>query len=211
MNTEYNRKIYQFFITMKEIQPPIWRRIQLIEESSFWDLHVAIQEVFGWTNSHMHEFYRPESAKIENEKIGIPIDDGFLDIDEIPLAGWECDISDYFLNVGNTMEYVYDFGDNWVHTIVLEGILLRPKKTKFPRCIEGERAAPPEDCGGISGYYDLLEVITNPSHKEYKEMLQWLKWTRPRKGLYDPEYFDPEKVKFSNADKLLLKLMENND
>ena len=91
--------------------------------------------------------------------------------------------------------YTYDFGDDWVHKIKFEKILTREKNIDYPICIKGKRACPPEDCGGIWGYEDLLEIINNPKHEEYEEMLEWLG------GEFDPEHFDVKEIRFSDPAK----------
>jgi hypothetical protein len=184
-------RVYQFKIVMKEITPVIWRRIIVPETYNFWDLHVAIQDVMGWLDYHLHLFRirRKHSHKVT--EIGIPDEDRFEGEPEI-LPGWEIPISDYFYNVGITSDYIYDFGDNWKHEIVLEGILFREKGVKYPNCIGGARACPPEDCGGVYGYYHFLEVISDPRHEEYQEMVTWVR------GKYDPNKFDPANIKFDN-------------
>lgn len=87
--------------------------------------------------------------------------------------------------------YVYDFGDSWEHEIRLEKILPREKR-KYPACIAGKRACPPEDCGGIWGYEEFLEIIKDPEHEEYEDMLDWVG------GEFDPEHFDIEDVQFDD-------------
>ena len=89
-------------------------------------------------------------------------------------------------------EYVYDFGDNWEHTVKLEKILPRQEGIPYPKCTDGKRACPPEDCGGSWGYEDFLKAITNPKHREHKEMLDWVG------GSFDPEHFDIKEVVFEN-------------
>ena len=184
-------RVYQFKITMKDITPLIWRRIVVPETYNFWDLHVAIQDAMGWLDYHLHLFRirRKHAGKIT--EIGIPNADGFDD--EIPiLAGWEIPIADYFNDVGVTADYEYDFGDGWQHEVVLEGILLREKGQKYPQCLAGAQACPPEDCGGVPGYYRLLEVMSDPRDDEYEEMVAWLG------KKYNPQEFKPKKVKFDN-------------
>ena len=184
-------RVYQFRIDLKGITPTIWRRIQVPEGYSFWDLHVAIQDAMGWLDYHLHVFrMRRKHARAATE-IGIPDEFGLMDDREIH-PGWEISISDYFLDVGVTAEYEYDFGDGWQHEIVLEEILLREKGRKYPRCIDGAQACPPEDCGGVPGYYRVLEVLADPGNDEHEEMLVWLG------GEYDPGEFTPGKVKFDN-------------
>jgi hypothetical protein len=90
---------------------------------------------------------------------------------------------------------IYDFGDDWRHEILLEAILLREDRRKYPRCIGGAHACPPEDCGGIPGYHHVLEVLANPDDDEHEEMLEWLG------GKYDPQAFSAGKVKFDNPAK----------
>lgn len=183
-------QVYQFKITLEEINPPIWRRIQVPETYSFWDLHVAIQDSMGWTDSHLHQF------EITNPKTGKEVEISIPDEDweDEALAGWEVKIADYFSLKNPTALYIYDFGDNWEHTILLEKIVPRAEKTEYPICLEGERACPPEDCGGAWGYVDLLETISDPDDEEYEDTIEWLG------DDFDPEYFDPIDVYFDDPD-----------
>ena len=115
-------------------------------EYTFWDLHVAIQDSMGWLDSHLYSFrFRPKH-KTKTIQIGIPNEDW----DEVPvLAGWEVPIRLYLTDPGQTIQYLYDFGDHWMHDVLLEGILIKEKDVKYPIRIAGERACPPEDCGSI--------------------------------------------------------------
>jgi hypothetical protein len=199
--------IFQFVVTLEGTNPAIYRRIEVPKTYTFWDLHVAIQDAFGWWDSHLHEFSFPRKKGKEGVRIGIPIDDGFMAPEDLPEAGWEIGINEFFSELGDEMLYLYDFGDHWMHSIVLEGMLLAPKRVKYPRCTEGALLAPPEDCGGIGGYYNLLDVIANPKDPEYKEMLTWVKGMSGRKE-YCPESFDSSTVKFTNSQKRLRDLLE---
>jgi hypothetical protein len=140
-------RVHQFKVTLKGIEPTIWRRIQVPEVYSFWDLHVAIQDVMGWQDCHLHDFSLRNPKSGMKEQLGIPDEDGELEL----LAGWEHNIADYFSMENTTATYVYDYGDNWEHRVELEEILPRIKGIKYPCCIGGERACPPEDCGGVHG------------------------------------------------------------
>jgi len=192
MKKKYNQ-VYQFKIALKGIKPPIWRRIQVPETYTFWDLHVAIQDAMGLSDYHLHEFELVNPATGLKVNIGSPVpDDAF---GEEVLLGWEQKIADYFSMENRTADYVYDFGDNWEHKIQLEKILPREKGVQYPVCIKGKRACPPEDCGGIWGYAELLEIIKNPKHEEYEDMIEWLG------GEFDPEHFDVEEVGFDDPDK----------
>ena len=189
---KYNQ-VFQFKITRKGIKPPIWRRIQVPEIYTFWDLHVAIQDAMGWDDYHFHEFEMVEPSTGLRENIGIPAPDEVFGREVLP--GWGEKIADFFSMANRTASYVYDFGDSWEHKIQLEKILPRDKDIKYPICIKGKRACPPEDCGGIWGYAELLEIINNPEHEEYEEMMEWLG------GKFDPEHFDTVEVGFDDPDK----------
>ena len=186
--------IYQFKVILKGIKPLIWRRIEVPATYRFWDLHVAIQDSMGWDDYHLHAFRisNPDTGKVE--QIGIPDDDRFED-DPVCLPGWKLPIAAYFRKKGDKADYEYDFGDGWDHKIVLEKITDKVPKTEYPRCLGGARACPPEDCGGIGGYENLLETIGDPSHDEYKSTMEWLH------GEFDPEHFDPKEVRFDDPKK----------
>ena len=182
-------QVYQFKIALMYIKPSIWRRIQVPENYSFWDLHVAIQDAMGWYDSHLHQFTMTDPKAGMTAEIGIPDEDGFS---EGILAGWKNSIAKYFSSQNSQARYEYDFGDGWGHIITLEKILPRDENVSYPICIDGKRACPPEDCGGFSGYEDLLEIIKNPDHEEYEEWMEWLG------GEYDPEAFDPQNIDFDD-------------
>ncbi|HDQ15752.1 MAG TPA: plasmid pRiA4b ORF-3 family protein [Bacteroidetes bacterium] len=184
-------KVYQFRIDLRDTKPPIWRRIQVPGTYTFWDLHVAIQDAMGWTDSHLHEFEIEDPTDGGKVRIGIPNEDYG---DEV-IPDWKRNISNFFSEKNPKAWYIYDFGDSWEHMIVLEKILVKEKDADYPRCIDGKRACPPEDCGGVWGYEEFLRAIRNPKHKEHKEMLEWIG------GEFDSEHFDVKEVKFIDPDK----------
>lgn len=190
--------VHQFKVTLKEIEPPIWRRIQVPASYSFWDLHVALQDAFGWLDYHLHDFLVRKPPGRKAIEIGIP-DEEFAD--HVVLPGWEVPIAKYFRAPGNKALYRYDFGDSWEHEVLLEGVLLKEKGTRYPKCLGGERACPPEDCGGVPGYYNLLDILSDPQHEEYKEMVGWLKGHPGRYHPYHPDRFDPTQVRFDDPAK----------
>ncbi len=187
--------IYQFKITLKGIRPPIWRRMQVPGDYTFWDLHVAIQDVMGWDDMHLHAFEVTNPKTKIMEEIGVP-DDEFPSTVPV-IAGWDRKISRYFTMENSKAMYVYDFGDDWCHTVKLEKILPREEDVAYPRCLGGKRAAPPEDCGGSYGYNDLLEIINDPDHEDYEDMREWLNES------FDPEHFDKEEIVFSDPQERL--------
>jgi len=183
--------VYQFKLLLLAVAPPIWRSIQVPETYSFWDLHVALQDAMGWLDYHLHLFRVTKPVTGEVVQIGIPDDDAF-EGDEPIVPGWEVPIAHYFPRPGAVARYDYDFGDGWEHDLTLEAILPRQPGKKYPLCVGGARACPPEDCGGVEGYKDVLAVIQTPTHEEYESTLQWLG------GRFDPEKFDPKYVKFGD-------------
>ena len=184
-------KVFQFRIDLWGIKPPIWRRIQVPESYTFWDLHVAIQDSMGWYDCHLHQFTIVKPSTGEKYEIGIPEDDDFS-MYEGELPGWKQKIAKWFSMNNRKADYVYDFGDDWEHTILLEKILPTEENVRYPICIKGKRACPPEDCGSIPGYEHLCELMKNTAVEEYKEMVEWLG------GEYDPEHFDVEEISFDD-------------
>ncbi len=185
--------IYQFKILLQGSKPPIWRRIQVPDSYSFYDLHVAIQDSMGWEDYHLHEFVIKNPKNLGEERIGIPGDEGWDGEDTLP--GWETKLLSYFSLENPKAEYMYDFGDGWAHLITLEKILTAQINQIYPQCIKGKRACPPEDCGGIWGYADLLEILSDPKHEDYKSRLEWLG------GDFNADEFDPKDVEFDDSEK----------
>jgi hypothetical protein len=193
MTQARNNIVYQFKIVLREIEPMIWRVIQTPSNYSFWDLHVAIQDAMGWLDCHLHAFRVRMPHKKADMVIGIPDDDSY-DLEILP--GWELQIAEFFTEPGKTVIYDYDFGDSWSHEVILEAILLKEKAVKYPRCINGERACPPEDCGGVPGYYEHLKILSDSKRPEYREHVAWLKGHLKNYFPYEPDNFDPDNVKF---------------
>ena len=191
-------QILQFKITLEGIAPPIWRRIQIPAEYTFWDLHVAIQDAMGWDDCHLHHFLFHGEDESTIVRVGFPDDEG-MDPDVLP--GWRHGVFDQLDRIGDCVLYEYDFGDGWEHSILLEEILPRPRGRRYPRCIAGERACPPEDCGGVAGYENLLAALRDPKHEGRKELLAWVGES------YDPETFDPRQVAFHDPRKRLKALL----
>ena len=174
------RNVYQLRITLQDIQPPIWRRIQVWEDITLAQLHTVLQIVMDWEVYHLHEF----SIGKRIYSVPDPEDDLYerTVIDESTQR-----LSDVVPRVGTTFAYLYDFGDNWRHDLLLEAITMPEDEAHYPRCIAGERRTPPEDVGGVSGYERYLEALSDPNDDEHEDMLRW-------RGPFDPQTFRSESV-----------------
>jgi hypothetical protein len=169
--------VYQFKITLLEVEPSIWRRIR-VPNCTLASFHSYLQAAFGWENCHLHLF------EIGGRRYGMPSLFGF---DDDLLDGSKSTLSDLHPAKGrkNRWIYEYDFGDSWRHEVVFEG--LAENGAECPTCVEGERACPPEDTGGPWGFVDYLAALADPKHERHREMLEW-------RGPFDAEEFDVKKV-----------------
>jgi hypothetical protein len=157
--------IYQLKITLLEIDPPIWRRLQVPSTIPLCCLHDAFQAVLGWTDSHLHQFEK------DGQYWGVPDDDAIEGDIEV-LGEGRVPVAKILVAEGDSMVYVYDFGDNWRHQVVLEKIVPSDETTK-PLCLAGNRRCPPEDVGGPHGYQEFLDAIFDPAHEEFEHFRQW--------------------------------------
>jgi len=181
-------QIIQLKISLDGIKPPIWRRFVVPDSISLHRLHTVIQTVMGWDDYHLYSF---EIADAEYHLPNKELDDGFdlLGTRPRPKNSQKTKLWELNLNPGRKFKYTYDFGDNWRHTITVEKVLAPDSGAKAPWCLDGRRKCPPEDCGSISGYEHIIEILKNgPKTKDDKDLLDWL-----GEG-YDPEYFDPADV-----------------
>lgn len=190
----------QFRIALRDVAPEVWRRVELLSHGSFWDLHVALNTAMGWQDSHLHEFVLKHPITGEAARIGIPDPEGFDDHEVLP--GWQVPLSEFLRTTGFVFEYHYDFGDGWIHDVCFESLLPRgDRRVSYPRLTGGERACPPEDCGGPWGYTRLLEALADPQDPEHRALKRWA----PRG--FDPARFKREKVKFEDAEMRLFRLL----
>jgi hypothetical protein len=174
--------VYQLKITLNDIRPPVWRRV-LTRDCTLARLHDIIQVVMGWEDYHLHLF------EIGGESYGHPQQwsTEFGD-DEDTLNERKLKLSQIVAHGVHKFTYEYDMGDSWRHTIMVEKTVPADRGLKYPRCVDGRRACPPEDCGGPWGYGDFVEAIQDPKHEQHEELLEWVG------GEFDPEAFDPEAV-----------------
>lgn len=170
--------IYQLKVTLRGSKPPIWRRIQVPADINLGKLHRILQVVMGWTDSHLHQFIVGHSYYGEPDpEMGPEIrDEKRIKLSQI-VTGEKFKFT-----------YEYDFGDSWEHEVLVEKILPPEPGGRYPICLKGARACPPEDVGGVWGYDSFLEAIGNPNHPEHEDMLEWVG------DEFDPEAFDLDEV-----------------
>ncbi len=169
--------IYQIKVTIEGSKPPIWRRLLVPANLNLGDLHQILQVAMGWTDSHLHQFLVGEKTYGTPD----PNMDWTLDEDRVKLA--QIVTGEKF-----KFRYEYDFGDSWLHAILVEKILPAEPGKPYPICVKGKGNCPPEDCGGIWGFYDFVEAMANPKHPEHKNLKEWYG------GDFDPEAFDIDEV-----------------
>jgi hypothetical protein len=170
--------VYELDIRLIGIEPPIWRRVTVSDQISLASLHLLVQVVMGWEHSHLHQFI------VEKTRYGEPdteYDNEMKDERHVRLHS-------IALEKGASFVYEYDFGDGWQHRVTVEDIWLRTEDMLVPRCLDGKRACPPEDCGGIGGYQNLLEVLKDRRHPEHRQLRTWV---GPH---FDPELFSVQAV-----------------
>jgi hypothetical protein len=179
-----NSKLLQIKISLKGSDPLIWRRIQIPSRLTLKKLHEILQIVMGWRNAHLHQFVVLDKRYSEPDfEIGEYDEEG----DEPVGDTSRFKISDIAKKV-ETFEYQYDFGDGWCHELQIEKILEEDDRVSYPICIGGEQACPPEDCGGLGGYYNFLSELSNPNDPEHDSSLRWVG------GYFDPKAFDPNHI-----------------
>ena len=168
--------LYEIKVEIQRIDPPIWRLLQVPPRTSLKRLHKILQIAMGWTDSHLHLF------KVDGKEYGDLISEwDFEVLDESKLT-----LGKIFAGGTKSFQYEYDMGDSWMHDITLQR-QIESDETK-PGCTAGARACPPEDCGSVPGYYNLLVVLSDPDHEEHESMLEWVG------GKYDPNAFDATAV-----------------
>lgn len=176
------KAVYQFKITLVGSKPTIWRRIQ-VADCTLDKLHGHIQTAMGWTNSHLHQF------EIGGKRYGDPklLDDGFGDFKCVDSTRTK--LSKIVPKAGKPFKFIYeyDFGDGWTHEILFEGNPKKEPRKKYPLCLEGARACPPEDVGGIGGFYEFLDGLADPKHERHDDFIEW-------GGDYDIEDFDAQRA-----------------
>ncbi len=173
------KQVFQLKVTLAEVSPVVWRRILVPADAALAHLHLVLQVAMGWNDSHLHCF---ETAGGRYGMIDLEEDSpDLLDERKVKLAK-------VLPNRKARLFYSYDYGDGWSHEVVLEAILPTDPRHRYPLCIGGGGACPPDDCGGPGGYGELVRVLRSPKDEEHDDMLTWVG------GYFDPASFDANEV-----------------
>jgi len=170
--------LHQLKVTLRGVKPPVWRRVLAPSDVSLRKLHKVLQIVMGWMDSHLYEF------TVGRANFGDRDEDAPWDLRSARAAK----LSSVAPAVGAKLLYEYDFGDGWQHDVVVEAIVAPEDAVRYPACVAGKRACPPEDCGGSYGYAELLEALADPGHPEHEDRLDWIG------DGFDPEAFNLDEV-----------------
>ena len=169
-------EVYVVKVTLLGTSPPIWRRILVPREITLQHLHLTLQSVMGWTNSHLHQFV------VQRQRISDPRSRVRTKVANENGTR----LGELIWTVGARLLYEYDFGDGWQHELLLEEVLLGDESFQ-QICVAGERCCPPEDCGGPQGFAELLKAMADANHPDHKDVCAWL-------GDFAPESFSKEQI-----------------
>ena len=211
------KSVLQIKVSLKDTKPPVWRRFIVPDNYTFFDLHVAIQDVMVWMDTHLHAFYHQKGNDFKNRKsIKIPIpEDDYFDNKE-SLDEREVKVVEFLKKEKDFVTYEYDFGDGWSHRVELEKILSYEKKETYPQIITGKGMCPWEDSGAIWGFYDKVKILKNKKNEDRLDLIQWLVGTGDlgydgdiEKEIEDIDLskFDVEEVEFNDPDEVLEEMM----
>lgn len=173
------KPIYQLRLGLVGVEPEVWRRVLVTGNITLGRLHEAIQVCMGWEDYHLHEFHLSDGQRFGRQ--------GIEEFDDEVEDERRARLRRLLPEVGSELRYLYDFGDDWVHRVVVEAILTPQEAGRTPRCIDGARACPPEDVGGPGGYAHYLQALADPRHSEHRTMKEW-------GGPFDPAALDLEHV-----------------
>src|SRR5713101_8876771 len=170
--------VYQLKVTLRDSKPPIWRRIQVTSDTRLSTLHRVLQVVMGWEGAHLHQFMA------HGLYYGTPHPDFGFEVKNEQHVSLHQVVS----RVKDKLIYKYDFGDSWDHELLVEKRLPLDEGKRYPLCLTGKRACPPEDCGGIWGYAGFLAAIHDPKHPDHD---RWVEWAGDE---FDPDAFDLDEI-----------------
>jgi hypothetical protein len=169
-------------IELRDTKPLIWRQLEVPTSITLKALHEIIQAAMGWLEYHLWEF------TVGRQKFGLPMDQDWGTEPRIDAA--KVRLREVLTPRKTTIDYLYDFGDDWEHRLIFTDIRQGTQGVGYPRYIAGEWNAPPEDCGGVPGFYDKLAAAADPKHPDHDEIKEWL-------SDYDPNIIDETQIKIA--------------
>ena len=176
-----SQAVYQIKVALLGTRPPIWRRVLVPADFTLAQLHNVVQAAMGWEDSHLHRFY------VGKRRFGIPYPNEGLMGGSSTLNEKRTCLANELNKIGAKATYIYDFGDSWQHALTVERILASEPSVTYPLCTDGKLACPPEDCGGIPGFYHMLGALADPKHEDHEDIRDWIE-------SFDPEAFSIEAV-----------------
>jgi hypothetical protein len=174
--TKASKTVITVKVTLRGTKPPVWRRLVMPGTTTLGDLHQAIQVAMGWEDCHLHAFEIAGEQYGDRHSVDDVADENRVTLNSLARSGIA------------RFAYTYDFGDNWEHTVAFEKSAPVVEAETYPVCIAGKRNCPPEDCGGVWGYEELLAILANPTHPEHAERIDWIGEE------LDPDAFDLERA-----------------
>ena len=180
--TDSFNEIATIRIELVDTDPPIWREVEVPTSITLKVLHDIVQAVMGWFDYHLWEF------TIGARKYGLPMDQDWGT--EPRIEATKMRLRNVVKPGKTVIEYLYDFGDCWEHRLTVTGIRPGEPGISYPRYVGGERNGPPEDCGGIPGFYDLVDARADPNHPNHADALEWL-------DEYDPDVIDELPIQYA--------------
>lgn len=188
---------YRIRVDLDGAEPPVWRRLELANDLTLEQVHHVLQTAMGWTDSHLHDFASGDSPADDLAQHYRPqdsIDNDLEGIDETTVR-----LGEVLVEPGDRLFYTYDFGDDWTHTLHVEAVVPSGADHQSPAiCVAGARACPPEDCGGVWGYHELLTALSQPPDADNKELRDWV----------GPD-FDPDRFDIDDVNAALTRALDN--
>ncbi|MDQ4104833.1 MAG: plasmid pRiA4b ORF-3 family protein [Actinomycetota bacterium] len=171
--------IHTIKVSLRYMQPPVWRRLQIPSGTNLAELHHIIQAAMGWDDCHLHQFEVNGRYYADPEHM-------------LEVTGDEARGTLAGMNVGDRFAYWYDFGDEWWHDIEVESVDQTQPGLMYPRCVTGSRACPPEDSGGPWGFDELMRALGDEKHRQHELHTEWMR--RIGHSRYDPAHFDLDEI-----------------
>jgi len=195
------RRTLRVFTVLAYTDPPIWRRLELASDLRLDELHRVLQAAFEWEGGHLHQF-STEKRTWDDDGSAADFGPGPFSASPAPEPEGKTLLSQVLPAVGDRLHYVYDFGDSWEHVVMLDEIVEPAPGAPRARVVDGDRAAPLEDCGGVPGYEDLVTALADPENPDHTHLVEW--YVEVYGG--SPADFDPAHVDIAALDQAVRRV-----